>query len=97
MVCLSLHMSHKAEIKTTIIIFSFLLFSLSGEQIVIKLSKGIAGFVARSAQMVNIADCYQDARFDQYMDRKTGYHTKSMANRPQTYRTLDTHGPVPYG
>lgn len=41
-------------------------------------TKGIAGFVATSNQVVNIPDCYQDSRFNQAIDKKTGYHTKTM-------------------
>ena len=32
--------------------------------------------------MINIPDAYQDARFNQEIDRKTGYRTKSVLVYP---------------
>lgn len=43
---------------------------------------GIAGFVATEGKVVNIPDCYKDERFNQAIDRKTGYRTKSMLCMP---------------
>jgi len=39
---------------------------------------GIAGAVAASGRVENIPDAYQDTRFTQEVDRKTGYRTRSM-------------------
>lgn len=54
----------------------------SGKEIRIPRTAGIAGECA-SAQggvgtLINIPDAYQDPRFNQAIDRKTGYHTQSM-------------------
>ncbi|HEY3117900.1 MAG TPA: GAF domain-containing protein [Chloroflexota bacterium] len=39
---------------------------------------GIAGQVAATAEIVNIEDAHEDARFNPEMDRRTGYRTRSM-------------------
>ena len=39
---------------------------------------GIAGFVAQSGETVNIVDAYQDSRFNQDFDKKSGYRTRSI-------------------
>lgn len=39
---------------------------------------GIAGFVAESGETVLIPDCYADPRFNQEIDRRTRYRTRSM-------------------
>jgi len=46
------------------------------------LSKGIAGHVATTGEIVNIPDCYKDLRFNKSVDIKTGYRTKSMLCMP---------------
>lgn len=38
----------------------------------------IAGFCITTGEVVNIADCYMDERFDAQVDRKTGFRTKQM-------------------
>ena len=62
----------------------------SGKEIRIPRSAGIAGECAssdegggggrrkRPGKLINIPDAYQDPRFNQEIDRKTGYHTQSM-------------------
>ena len=39
---------------------------------------GIAGTVATTGQVINLQDCYQDARFNQQVDRDSGYRTENM-------------------
>lgn len=39
---------------------------------------GIVGAVVSSAQIINIPDAYQDARFNKGVDKKTGYTTRSI-------------------
>ena len=46
------------------------------------LSKGIAGYVARTGEAVNIEDAYADPRFNSSFDRKTGYKTKAVLCMP---------------
>ena len=38
--------------------------------------RGLAGAVLMSNKAINIADAYQDNRFDATMDRRTGYRTR---------------------
>ena len=42
------------------------------------ISKGIAGYVASTAEVLNISDPYRDTRFNREVDVKTGYITKSI-------------------
>lgn len=43
---------------------------------------GIAGYVARTAKIENIKDVYNDNRFDNTYDVRTGYRTKTMLAVP---------------
>jgi len=42
------------------------------------LGVGIAGTVGKTGEIVNIADAYEDARFNPEFDKKTGFRTKSI-------------------
>ncbi|MBK9262519.1 MAG: sigma-54-dependent Fis family transcriptional regulator [Polyangiaceae bacterium] len=44
--------------------------------------KGIAGYVARSGEVVRVDDAPRDARFDPSADKATGYTTRSMLVAP---------------
>ncbi|KAJ3058187.1 cGMP-specific 3',5'-cyclic phosphodiesterase, partial [Quaeritorhiza haematococci] len=46
------------------------------------ITKGIAGYVARTGEIVNLSDAYNDPRFNQEIDHQTGYRTKSMLTVP---------------
>ena len=46
------------------------------------LNAGIAGHVARTGETVNIADAYQDPRFNVDVDHRTGYHTRTILCMP---------------
>ncbi len=52
------------------------------KEVRIPASHGIAGFVARSGEPEIINDPYSDDRFDQNVDKQTGYHTKSIIALP---------------
>lgn len=43
---------------------------------------GIAGHVATSGEIINVEDAYQDPRFNQEVDRRTGYRTRSLLVMP---------------
>jgi adenylate cyclase len=43
---------------------------------------GIAGHVATSGETENIADAYEDARFNKTVDKQTGYRTRSILCMP---------------
>jgi len=50
--------------------------------------QGIAGHVFQSKKTLNIDDAYQDDRFNQAIDKLTGYHTKTVLSMP----VLDKEG-----
>lgn len=43
---------------------------------------GLAGACARSRQIINVPDCYADARFNAEVDRRSGYRTRCMLTLP---------------
>ncbi|MBV9608312.1 MAG: GAF domain-containing protein, partial [Acidobacteria bacterium] len=55
---------------------------LSLAEIRVPRGKGIVGHVAESGEIVNIADAYQDPRFNPEVDLKTGYRTRNMLCMP---------------
>jgi sigma-B regulation protein RsbU (phosphoserine phosphatase) len=48
----------------------------------ISIDTGLAGSAARSLQIINVPDVYQDDRFNPQMDKKTGYKTRSVLSCP---------------
>jgi signal transduction histidine kinase len=51
-------------------------------EIRLRVGEGVAGWVAKTGEMVNIADAYQDERFNQDVDRRSGYRTRSILCTP---------------
>src|SRR4051812_35797829 len=45
-------------------------------------STGIAGQALRSGSVINVADAYNDPRFNREIDRKTGYVTRNLLTCP---------------
>jgi phosphoserine phosphatase len=43
---------------------------------------GMVGTCARTREMINVADCYADPRFNPDIDRHSGYHTRCMLTLP---------------
>ncbi|KEG13908.1 cAMP specific phosphodiesterase [Trypanosoma grayi] len=56
-----------------------------GNVVTIPAGAGIAGFVARTGETVNIADVYADDRFNRDVDKATGYRTKTILCMPVMY------------
>ena len=52
------------------------------DRIEIPLTKGIAGYVAETGEHLVINDAYSDDRFDQQVDKATGYHTRNILALP---------------
>lgn len=52
------------------------------DRIIIPLSAGIAGYVAMTGEGIVINDAYSDPRFDQQVDKETGYHTRNILALP---------------
>jgi len=48
----------------------------------VKPGQGIAGSCFKTQQTVNIPNCYNDPRFDQTFDMKTGYRTSNLLTMP---------------
>ena len=46
------------------------------------LERGIVGLVAKTGQLINVRDAYQHPSFNQEVDRKTNYRTRSMLCGP---------------
>lgn len=44
--------------------------------------KGIVGESAQKRTLINVPDCYADARFNQAIDKQTGYRTRCMLTLP---------------
>jgi len=51
-------------------------------EIRIPIGSGIAGAVAQSGEVINIADAYADSRFNPAIDKKTGFQTRSILSLP---------------
>jgi signal transduction histidine kinase/CRP-like cAMP-binding protein len=51
-------------------------------EIRLPIGKGLAGFVARAGEVVNITDAYSDPRFNPEIDRKSGYSTRTVLCMP---------------
>jgi signal transduction histidine kinase len=47
-------------------------------EIRLELGEGVAGWVAKTGQLLNIADVYEDERFNRGVDLKSGYRTRSV-------------------
>jgi len=59
-------------------------------EIRLKIPEGIAGWVAKTGETVNIPDAYKDDRFNRDVDKASGYRTRSMLTMPM----VNTHGKV---
>ena len=59
-------------------IWSLVGLGLEQQEIRIPTSRGIAGFVARSGEIVNLKDVYADERFERDVDRRLNYQTRTM-------------------
>ena len=52
------------------------------KEIRFSIGAGIAGVVAQTKTIINISDAYQDSRFNQEFDRKSGYCTRTILCSP---------------
>lgn len=58
----------------------------SGKEIRIPTTAGIAGETYQEKKTINIPNAYTDPRFNQEIDKKTGYHTQSILAIPVVSR-----------
>lgn len=63
-------------------IWSLIAQGLEQKEIRLPMGKGIAGNVAQTGEMVNLADAYDDPRFDRSWDQRSGYRTGSLLCLP---------------
>jgi len=52
------------------------------EDIRLKIGQGLAGWVAKTGELINLTDAHEDDRFDSEIDKLSGYTTKSMICYP---------------
>ena len=57
-------------------------FFEGGAKVTIDINTGIAGHVAKTGDVICLADAYTDIRFNQEVDKKTGYRTRSLLCLP---------------
>lgn len=62
----------------------------SGKEIRIPKTAGIAGECATECKLIAIPDAYADPRFNQQVDKQTGYHTQSILAVPVLRRLKKT-------
>jgi signal transduction histidine kinase len=56
--------------------------SEEGQEFRIPETKGIAGEIFKLKKIINVKDAYNNPNFDKTVDRKTGYHTKTILGAP---------------
>lgn len=57
-------------------------------------SVGIAGAVVKNGEIVNLADAYEDERFNREFDRQTGFRTRSLLTVPMRNAGGDIVGAI---
>ena len=63
-------------------LWSKVALGMDSQEIRFPANKGLAGYVVKTGESVNIADAYSDPRFNKDVDSKSGYHTKSILCMP---------------
>ena len=63
-------------------IWSLLGLGLEQHEIRLPFSRGIAGWVAKHGEKVNLRDVYEDPRFEPEVDRRLGFRTRSVLCLP---------------
>ncbi|MBR5555196.1 GAF domain-containing protein [bacterium] len=63
-------------------LWSKVALGLDSQEIRFPADKGLAGYVVKTGETLNIADAYNDLRFNKEVDLKTGYRTKTILCMP---------------
>lgn len=63
-------------------LWSKVALGLESSEIRFPADKGLAGYVVKTGEPLNIPDAYNDSRFNPDIDKKTGYHTKTILCMP---------------
>ncbi len=53
---------------------------------------GLAGYVVKTGEVLNIKDAYEDPRFNKEIDKKTGYRTQNILCMPMRNRRMEIIG-----
>lgn len=64
----------------------------SSEEIRFPAHLGLAGYVVKTGETLNIKDAYEDPRFNQEIDRKTGYRTQNILCMAMRNRKMEIIG-----
>jgi HD-GYP domain-containing protein (c-di-GMP phosphodiesterase class II) len=65
----------------------------SGDQVIrVPAGRGIVGEAVTQGKVINIADAYQDKRFNQDVDKATGYKTRNLLTAPMRNNKRDIIG-----
>ena len=64
----------------------------SSKEIRFPADKGLAGYVVKTGESLNIVDAYSDSRFNPEVDLKTGYRTKTILCMPITNNNREIIG-----
>jgi sigma-B regulation protein RsbU (phosphoserine phosphatase) len=73
-------------------IWSLVGLGLEQHEIRLPASRGIAGWVAKNGETVNLVDAYQDSRFEPDVDRQLNYRTRSLLCLPIRSKDGQTAG-----
>lgn len=65
---------------------SYRALGVEGQAITVPIGRGLAGHVAATGEVINLPDAYEDPRFDQSVDRATGYRTHTLLTVPMVDR-----------
>ena len=68
--------------KNTNELWSKVALGMDSQEIRFPADKGLAGYVVKTGEPLNIPDAYNDSRFNPDIDKKTGYHTKTILCMP---------------
>ena len=63
-------------------LWSKVALGMDSQEIRFPATKGLAGYVVKTGETLNIADAYNDLRFNKDVDLKTGYKTKTILCMP---------------
>ena len=63
-------------------LWSLIAEGITSQEIRFPISRGVAGHAARMREVVNIADAYEDPRFDRAVDRQTRFRTRAILCMP---------------
>ncbi len=63
-------------------LWSKIALGLDSKEIRFSADKGLAGYVAKTGEIVNIANAYEDSRFNPEVDNETGYKTQTILCMP---------------